>query len=79
MVSLYESVVRNRNVDSPDLHLTEASGDSDYLAAMHAVILPVAHSFQPDIVLVAAGACHLWSLWACAPPSSYTLLLDARI
>ena len=29
--------------------------DAEYLAAFRAVVLPIAHSFDPDMVLVSAG------------------------
>jgi acetoin utilization deacetylase AcuC-like enzyme len=30
-------------------------GDAEYMAAMEAVVLPIARAFQPDLVLVSAG------------------------
>ena len=30
-------------------------GDAEYLAAFRALVLPIGHSFDPDIILVSAG------------------------
>jgi histone deacetylase 6 len=30
-------------------------GDGDYLAAWTSVLLPIAHEFDPDLILVSAG------------------------
>lgn len=35
--------------------LSSPMADAEYLAAFRAVVLPIAHSFDPDIVLVSAG------------------------
>eukprot|EP01052_Picozoa_sp_SAG31_P065446 SAG31_NODE_24276_length_485_cov_0.898964_1_plen_131_part_01 len=33
----------------------EGAGNAEYLAAFHHLILPVAHSFRPDLVIISAG------------------------
>ena len=35
--------------------LSSPMADAEYLAAFRAIVLPIAHSFDPDIVLVSAG------------------------
>ena len=35
--------------------LTQPMGDAEYLAAFRAIVLPIGHSFDPDIILVSAG------------------------
>ena len=35
--------------------LTSPMGDAEYLAAFRALVLPIGHSFDPDIILVSAG------------------------
>ncbi|XP_061731365.1 histone deacetylase 7-like isoform X2 [Nerophis ophidion] len=35
--------------------LTSSMGDAEYLAAFRAVVMPIAHEFSPDMVLVSAG------------------------
>ena len=35
--------------------LSSPMADAEYLAAFRAVVLPIAHSFDPDMVLVSAG------------------------
>lgn len=41
------------NVNIP-LNVT-GNGDTEYLHAWHQVVLPVAHEFQPQLVLISAG------------------------
>nr|XP_061841670.1 histone deacetylase 7-like isoform X1 [Nerophis lumbriciformis] len=35
--------------------LSPSMGDAEYLAAFRAVVMPIAHEFSPDVVLVSAG------------------------
>jgi histone deacetylase 6 len=34
---------------------TRGLGDDDYMSAMHHLVLPVAHEFNPQLVLMSAG------------------------
>ncbi|GLD64945.1 histone deacetylase 7-like isoform X1 [Lates japonicus] len=44
----------NVNVEM-DRRFGPSMGDAEYLAAFRAVVMPIAHEFSPDVVLVSAG------------------------
>eukprot|EP00899_Mesostigma_viride_P002664 jgi/Mesvir1/12399/Mv00570-RA.1 len=53
-------------------------GDGDYLAAWHRLVMPVAHAFAPDLVLVSAGFDAAWGDplgGCCVTPAGYAHLL----
>ena len=50
-VGVGAGVGRNVNIPWPD----SGMGDGDYLAAFQRVVMPIAHEFAPDFVIISAG------------------------
>lgn len=50
-VGVGRGVGRTVNIPWPDCGM----GDADYLHAFHRVVMPIAHEFKPDLVIVSAG------------------------